>query len=121
MHGGFEASLLRFVAMETCPISNPDPIKSLRLSDLAQQLRLYKAPLCPLDCEGEESEVYDRGTVFSPMAPPSFSLLGRFCFKTAAVLICLFEDSKGDLRVILTKRSSNLHTSPGKRINVQLT
>lgn len=116
--------------METSPISSDSiPIRSLRLADLAQQLRLYKAPFCPLDFEGEEeSEVDDRGTVFSPMAvsesamaPPSLSRFGRFRFKTAAVLICLFEDSKGDLRVILTKRSSNLHTSPGKRRKMKQT
>jgi coenzyme A diphosphatase NUDT7 len=107
--------------METSPIRSSDPIKSLRLADLEKQLRLYKAPLCPLDSDGEESEVDDRGKVFSPMAvvesvvaPSSLSGSARFRFKTAAVLICLFEDSKGELRVILTKRSSNLHTSPGE-------
>lgn len=117
---GFIA-FLRFVAMETCPIRSTDPIKSHSLAELEKQLLLYKTPLCPLDSEGEESEVDDRGAVFSPMAvadsvvaPTSLSRSARFRFKTAAVLICLFEDSNGDLRVILTKRSSNLNTSPGK-------
>ncbi|KAJ1685283.1 hypothetical protein LUZ63_016673 [Rhynchospora breviuscula] len=94
--------------METSPTS---PIKSLRLAHLAKQLRLYKAPICPLDFPNEESEVDDRR---KEVAPPSLSRPGRIPFKTAAVLICLFEDSNGDLRVILTKRSSNLHTSPGE-------
>ncbi|KAJ3701207.1 hypothetical protein LUZ61_004912 [Rhynchospora tenuis] len=96
---------------KTSPTS---PIKSLRLADLAKQLRLYKAPICPLDFPNEEAEVDDdRTEVVSPV-PPSLSRPGRIPFKTAAVLICLFEDSNGDLRVVLTKRSSNLHTSPGE-------
>lgn len=34
--------------------------------------------------------------------------------KRAAVLICIFEGLEGELRVILTKRSMNLSTHPGK-------
>ncbi|XP_047327608.1 nudix hydrolase 15, mitochondrial-like [Impatiens glandulifera] len=37
----------------------------------------------------------------------------KFEFKRAAVLICIFEDEKGELRVILTKRSSRLSTNAG--------
>lgn len=37
----------------------------------------------------------------------------RFRPKKAAVLICLFEGDDGDLRVILTKRSSTLSTHSG--------
>lgn len=35
----------------------------------------------------------------------------------AAVLICLFEDEKGDLRVILTRRSSKLSSHSGKMLH----
>lgn len=69
---------------------------SSRLLALAQQLRLYKA---------EES---------------TWKLISRVGFqestspaKKAAVLICLFEGDDGDLRVILTKRSSGLSTHSG--------
>ncbi|CAI9097283.1 OLC1v1033671C1 [Oldenlandia corymbosa var. corymbosa] len=34
--------------------------------------------------------------------------------KRAAVLICIFEDPNGELKVILTKRSMNLSTHPGE-------
>ncbi|XP_059669928.1 nudix hydrolase 11-like [Cornus florida] len=37
-----------------------------------------------------------------------------FRSKRAAVLICLFEDNQGDLRVLLTKRSSTLSTHSGE-------
>lgn len=37
----------------------------------------------------------------------------RFRPKRAAVLICLFEGDSGELRVILTKRSSKLSTHSG--------
>lgn len=38
----------------------------------------------------------------------------KFRPKKAAVLICLFEGDDGDLRVILTKRSSQLSTHSGQ-------
>ncbi|KAG2327876.1 hypothetical protein Bca52824_010604 [Brassica carinata] len=60
---------------------------SSRLFALAQQLRVYKPPL-----KAEEST-------------------GKL---KAAVLICLFEGDDGDLRVILTKRSSGLSTHSGE-------
>ncbi|ERN13971.1 nudix hydrolase 15, mitochondrial [Amborella trichopoda] len=83
--------------------SNKNPIiflseeswKSQRLRVLAQQLREYKPSVSSYF---REREVY-----FSSGKP------GR-----AAVLICLFENECGDLRVILTKRSSNLHTHSGE-------
>ncbi|KAJ4794673.1 Nudix hydrolase [Rhynchospora pubera] len=117
-------ALLRLAAMATSPTStNPSQIKSHRLAILANQLRLYKAPPSPLDAPSsdEDAPVVDaRGKVFSPMAvaessaPPTLARPDRFHSKTAAVLICLFEDSRGDLRVILTKRSSNLSTHSGE-------
>ncbi|XP_020577617.1 nudix hydrolase 15, mitochondrial-like [Phalaenopsis equestris] len=44
----------------------------------------------------------------------AFSLSERFHSKRAAVLVCLFEGAKGDIRVILTKRSSKLSTHSGE-------
>ncbi|KAL0722307.1 hypothetical protein Bca4012_036906 [Brassica carinata] len=74
---------------------------SSRLFALAQQLRVYKPPL-----KAEEST----GKVVSPVGfQASMSPA-----KKAAVLICLFEGDDGDLRVILTKRSSGLSTHSGE-------
>lgn len=48
---------------------------------------------------------------FRPYKPPQLTVFT----KRAAVLVCLFrDDSGGDLRVILTKRSSDLSTHSGK-------
>lgn len=114
-------AFLRLAAMATSP-TNPNQIRSLRLANIASQLRLYKPPPFPLDAStsDEDAPVVDaRGKVFSPMAvaesaaPATLSRPDQFHPKTASVLICLFEDSKGDLRVILTKRSSNLSSHSG--------
>jgi hypothetical protein len=114
-------AVLRLAAMATSP-TNPNQITSHRLANLAQQLRLYKPPPSAFDAlaSDEDSTVVDaRGKVFSPMAvaestaPATLTSPDRFRHKTAAVLICLFEDSRGDLRVILTKRSSNLSSHSG--------
>ncbi|CAH8389281.1 unnamed protein product [Eruca vesicaria subsp. sativa] len=70
---------------------------SSKLFSLAQQLRVYKPPLN----EAEESTGKLRSHSMSPE-------------KKAAVLICLFEGEEGDLRVILTKRSSGLSTHSGE-------
>ncbi|KAD3337809.1 hypothetical protein E3N88_33330 [Mikania micrantha] len=70
--------------------------KSSRLTTLAQQLRLYKPD--------EETDCATTTPVGSE----------RFTPKKAAVLICLFEQSDGGLRVILTKRSSRLSTHSGE-------
>ncbi|KAJ1685282.1 hypothetical protein LUZ63_016672 [Rhynchospora breviuscula] len=119
-------AILRLAAMATSPTTtptHPNQIKSHRLAILANQLRLYKAPPSPLDASASDDDapvVDARGKVFSPMAvaessaPPTLARPDRFHSKTAAVLICLFEDSRGDLRVILTKRSSNLSTHSGE-------
>ncbi|WOL08261.1 nudix hydrolase 15, mitochondrial-like isoform X1 [Canna indica] len=95
-----------------------------RLQVIAQQLRLYHpAPgyssSSPADADGDDAVLDDRGKVFSTMALPHSSasavLLRRPPDpKPAAVLICLFEDDSGDLRVLLTKRSSNLSSHSGE-------
>ncbi|EFH57576.1 hypothetical protein ARALYDRAFT_482345 [Arabidopsis lyrata subsp. lyrata] len=74
---------------------------SSRLLALAQQLRVYKPPLYSLFDEAEEMRGYKESTTES-------------ISHKAAVLICLFEGDNGDLRVILTKRSSTLSTHSGE-------
>uniref|UniRef100_A0A1D1XJR9 Nudix hydrolase 15, mitochondrial n=1 Tax=Anthurium amnicola TaxID=1678845 RepID=A0A1D1XJR9_9ARAE len=96
---------------------------STRIKSLIQQLRLYKAPGSPFSSEsdGEGDDVDERGKVFSQMGLAESSAAARamprperFKPKRAAVLICLFEGDLGELRVILTKRSSNLSTHSGE-------
>ena len=50
---------------------------------------------------------------FVESATPIAQQSERFRPKRAAVLICLFEGDGGDLRVVLTKRSSRLSTHSG--------
>lgn len=110
--------------------SNP----SRRLCALIDQLRLHKPEASRISVEasaedeteaavsdGGGCDLDDRGKVFSSIgfsesASPSRVLLSpeRFHPKRAAVLICLFEGENGELRVILTKRSSNLSTHSGE-------
>ncbi|KAJ8455255.1 hypothetical protein OPV22_035183 [Ensete ventricosum] len=88
------------------------------LCELIQRLRLYEAPP-PSDDDGDGADVDERGKVFSSLglaetAAADAPRLERFRPKRAAVLICLFEGDLGELRVILTKRSSNLSTHSGE-------
>ncbi|KAL5575301.1 hypothetical protein UlMin_017000 [Ulmus minor] len=91
-----------------------------RLAALAQQLRLYKPPPTPFDDDVEEqSDQESAGKVVSQVGIPESAAPidrdpERFRPKRAAVLICLFEGDGGDLRVILTKRSSRLSTHSGE-------
>jgi len=83
---------------------------SKRLLDLAQRLRLYKPPLLPediLDGVMEEKVVSESITSIAQNTE-------EFRYKRAAVLICIFEGDAGDLRVLLTKRSSKLSTYSGQ-------
>ncbi|KAL5715929.1 Nudix hydrolase 15 [Ranunculus cassubicifolius] len=93
---------------------------SRRLINLAQQLRLYKAPPSNFDNNDDDIDEDDNGggkfvsqvgfaESSTPIVQPE-----RFKPKKAAVLICLFEDDHGVLRVILTKRSSKLSTHSGE-------
>ncbi|OWM91150.1 hypothetical protein CDL15_Pgr000093 [Punica granatum] len=90
-----------------------------RLLALAQQLRLYRPPPS-LDDDSEEQRIEEAaGKVVSQVGiPESQTAIARdperFRPKRAAVLICLFEGDAGDLRVILTKRSSRLSTHSGE-------
>ncbi|TQD88221.1 hypothetical protein C1H46_026282 [Malus baccata] len=47
-----------------------------------------------------------------PPPPPTGSASSDSTTKRAAVLVCLFKGDDGELRVILTKRSSSLSSSP---------
>nr|XP_043611096.1 nudix hydrolase 15, mitochondrial-like isoform X2 [Erigeron canadensis] len=93
------------------------------LTALREQLRRYKAPT---DDDDEEKEVSGMGIVESAATAP---IAERFRPKKAAVLICLFQsqnenhnnnnnnndnNNNNSLRVILTKRSSNLSTHSGE-------
>ncbi|KAL1204601.1 Nudix hydrolase 15 [Cardamine amara subsp. amara] len=95
---------------------------SSRLSALAQQLRRYKPPpSSSFDDDAEETQANQEtaGKVVSQVGfqesiAPIPKDPERFKPKRAAVLICIFEGDGGDLRVILTKRSSRLSTHSGE-------
>ncbi|KAL0363436.1 UNVERIFIED_CONTAM: Nudix hydrolase 15, mitochondrial [Sesamum calycinum] len=94
---------------------------SRKLMALAQQLRLYKPPSPQSDDDEEEQRIEESaGKVVSQVgfAESATSVARqtpeRFRPKRAAVLICLFEGDHGELRVILTKRSSKLSTHSGE-------
>ncbi|KAJ0989360.1 hypothetical protein J5N97_007716 [Dioscorea zingiberensis] len=96
----------------------PNPIGlSPRLASIVQHLRLYKPPSTPSDDEDAVEEIDARGKVFSQLGLAESSAPcrpERLLPRRAAVLVCLFEGEVGDLRVILTKRSSNLSTHSGE-------
>ncbi|XP_057499607.1 nudix hydrolase 15, mitochondrial-like [Actinidia eriantha] len=101
-----------------------DPKKNFRgserLTALARQLRMYKPPPTIDESEFEEQRIEESaGKVVSQVgfvesATPIAQQSERFRPKRAAVLICLFEGDGGDLRVVLTKRSSRLSTHSGE-------
>jgi hypothetical protein len=76
------------------------------LEELIGRLRLHQPP--PSPCAGDPSTAAtpNAGELFKP--------------RRAAVLICLFRGSAGELRVILTKRSSSLSTHSGEQIALLL-
>ncbi|XAR66539.1 NAD(+) diphosphatase [Bertholletia excelsa] len=88
---------------------------SQRLINLAQHLRMRNPIEVPSDPDGRSEVVLRQGpiAVTEPAIVPFTEPVERVRSKRAAVLICLFEDENGDLRVILTKRSSNLSTNSG--------
>ncbi|BFG27887.1 hypothetical protein CerSpe_141610 [Prunus speciosa] len=95
-------------------------VGSQRLLALAQQLRLYKPPPFSSDDDIEEqrNEEIAHKVVsqvgFAESNTPIAQDPERFTPRRAAVLLCLFEGDAGDLRVILTKRSSKLSTHSGE-------
>uniref|UniRef100_A0A1J3CAE4 Nudix hydrolase 15, mitochondrial n=1 Tax=Noccaea caerulescens TaxID=107243 RepID=A0A1J3CAE4_NOCCA len=94
---------------------------SSRLAALALQLRRYKPPPSSSFDDAEEAQA-DQETAgkvvsqvgFQESMAPVPNDPERFKPKRAAVLICIFEGDDGDLRVILTKRSSRLSTHSGE-------
>ncbi|VFQ58850.1 unnamed protein product [Cuscuta campestris] len=116
-------SVLRRVASYSSSLPFPLPMDcssspSHRLMALAKQLRLYKAP--PIGEDGDAEEEISGKVVSAVGFQESASSVGgalpeeKFRPKRAAVLICLFEGDAGDLRVILTRRSSNLSSHSGE-------
>ncbi|KAH9608058.1 hypothetical protein KSS87_002111 [Heliosperma pusillum] len=118
-------SILSLLPMDSS-ISSP---YSQRLASLAQQLRLYKPPPEINDDEDDDQEndiEKETGKVvnqlgFAESSNPiphnleNVELHNKWVKpKRAAVLICLYEGHHGDLRVILTKRSSKLSTHSGE-------
>ncbi|KAH0883116.1 hypothetical protein HID58_059212, partial [Brassica napus] len=95
-HKLFSTSVILCKFMESAAAKSISTASS-RLLALAQQLRLYKA-------EESTGKLISR-VGFQESTSPA---------KKAAVLICLFEGDDGDLRVILTKRSSGLSTHSGE-------
>ncbi|THU60734.1 hypothetical protein C4D60_Mb07t15870 [Musa balbisiana] len=128
----WRSALTRASAMAASPGPNQNALSNLaasgrsshRLLRLAQQLRLYRPS--PLSSDADETVVDDRGKVFSAMALPESAAAAaashltdsgpteKLAPKRAAVLVCLFEGDRGEFRVILTKRSSNLSTHSGE-------
>ncbi|XP_028780292.1 nudix hydrolase 15, mitochondrial [Neltuma alba] len=111
------ASLTKFMEPSSSVNSNNN-VQSQRLLALAQQLRLYKPPSFQDDID-EQTMEENAGKVVSQVGFPESSTPvaqnpEKFRPKRAAVLICLFEGDAGDLRVILTKRSSKLSTHSGE-------
>ncbi|MED6183651.1 Nudix hydrolase 15, mitochondrial [Stylosanthes scabra] len=112
------ASLSKF--MDSSSSSNFHAGGSQRLRELAQQLRFYKPPPFTEEVEEQSNEEESgSGKVVSQVgfpesATPVAQNPEKFKPKRAAVLICLFEGDAGDLRVILTKRSSKLSTHSGE-------
>lgn len=107
---------------EANPIRGPMAMGP-RLGDLVHRLRLYVPPSFPDEVEEDElgdsvgDGMDERGKVVPQMGLADSAAVvprpERFCPQRAAVLVCLFEGELGDLRVILTKRSSKLSTHSG--------
>ncbi|KAG8385477.1 hypothetical protein BUALT_Bualt03G0049400 [Buddleja alternifolia] len=90
-------------------MSSNSPRRSETLTKLAQRLRMYKSDRSLHVSNGsisvQGSSMQDSTIELAPQGvKPS----------RAAVLICLFEGEKGDLRVILTQRSSSMSSHSGE-------
>lgn len=84
---------------------------SKKLHRLIEQLKLHKSPR--MDEENNE-KIGTNCSIRNYMTTKNeeFGCVS-WRERRAAVLICLFEGSEGELRVILTKRSTNLASHPG--------
>ncbi|KAE8714988.1 Nudix hydrolase 22 [Hibiscus syriacus] len=111
-------SLLKRLPLFAPPFVKVIPSPSKRLLALAQQLRHYKPPSSSWDDNDERTieeaaEKVVSQVGFQESATQVAQNSDKFRSKRAAVLICLFEGDAGDLRVILTKRSSRLSSHSG--------
>ncbi|KAK8503987.1 hypothetical protein V6N13_092787 [Hibiscus sabdariffa] len=112
-------SLLKRLPLFSPPLVNVIPSPSQRLLALAQQLRHHKPPSSSWDDNDDRTIEEAAGKVvslvgFQESATRVAQNSDDFRSKRAAVLICLFEGDAGDLRVILTKRSSRLSSHSGE-------
>lgn len=93
---------------------------SEKLKKLAEQLLSYKAPINFLGVDNDDDDDNDDGGVSSTVAIPEeiakliHKLPPNLGKKKAAVLVCLFHDDNGDLRVFLTKRATSLSSHSGE-------
>ncbi|KAF8697302.1 hypothetical protein HU200_035892 [Digitaria exilis] len=69
---------------------------------LARRLRLHRSAPSPYESSDAVAPAPGAGELFRP--------------RRAAVLVCLFRGAAGELRVILTKRSSSLSTHSGEQL-----
>ena len=102
-------SLLR--RLRAFPIPMESSTLSPTLAAVAHRLRRYKPPPTPFDDFEDPSPAAAIGfaeSAATPQIPP------RLRLRRAAVLVCLFEGDSGELRVILTKRSSTLSSHSGQ-------
>lgn len=92
---------------------------SQNLKNLAERLRLNNKPIKDLRISDSENLVVSRDAELTSERFTNLTAEQQEKIKTgksAAVLICLFEGKGGDIRVILTKRSSNLSSHSGKEV-----
>lgn len=78
---------------------------SPNLLKISEQLRLYEPPPAPPQDDHQSDSIEEEAVEESAI---------RIRPKRAAVLVCLFEGDQGEVRVILTKRSSTLSTHSGE-------
>uniref|UniRef100_A0A8R7R709 Nudix hydrolase domain-containing protein n=1 Tax=Triticum urartu TaxID=4572 RepID=A0A8R7R709_TRIUA len=69
---------------------------------LIRRLRLHQAPPSPYSGDPSTAATPAAANLFQP--------------RRAAVLVCLFHDAAGELRVLLTKRASSLSTHSGEQL-----
>ncbi|XVF40385.1 hypothetical protein PTKIN_Ptkin01aG0109100 [Pterospermum kingtungense] len=87
---------------------NNPKLGSDALENLAQRFRLYKS-------ESVSHEIqYSNAKSISCSNTPESDYHRPQKLKRAAVLVCIFQGNKDNLRVILTKRSSNLSSHSGE-------
>ncbi|KAJ7561130.1 hypothetical protein O6H91_03G015100 [Diphasiastrum complanatum] len=92
---------------------------TMKMRALAERLRHYRAPSGGCVDEDDQESLKGAGVVSSMGVPESKvvtaeALKPSLGSKKAAVLICLFQDADGELRVLLTKRAGSLSSHSGE-------